>query len=148
MGKSITCDCGHESETPKWCKGCNKMMCPDCYAEHTVEMAVDPDGKPVKVDLFEAFAWFCPGCGHLNTMKMVKEDPNKAVLDEKEEQAFKESLGLEPWEEVPEDIPGNLVHIPYEVTCLHCRVVYATNPPDMGEVLGEEDEDDNDDFEL
>jgi hypothetical protein len=150
MGKSINCDCGHESDQPEFCKGCEKLMCPACYKEHVVEVAVGPDGKPIQAELFEAFAWFCPGCGHMNTMKMVKEDPNTAVLDEREEQNFRESLGLEPWESIPDDLPGNLVHIPYEVTCSHCRGVFAAKPPLDGTNLDEDSDDElsDDEFEI
>lgn len=142
------CDCGHESSDAKLCDDCKRLMCPECYEQHRTKQALDADGNELKVQLYEAFCWFCVNCGHLNTIKMLRQDVQDVELTEDEETKLRESLGLEPWESVPdgEELGGSLIHVPFHVTCLHCKLSFGTvMPPALSDDVDLTDPDDNGD---
>jgi hypothetical protein len=154
MAENIPCDCGHSCEAPVDCTDCNRRFCPECYEQHNAHIAVDKDGKPIKAQLFETLSWFCPSCGHQNSIKLNRQDPKDGDLDLTDDEAAKlrQHLGLEEWESLPspDELGGALIQIPYNVTCLHCKLVFSTvMPPALSDDLDlspdEEDEDDIDD---
>jgi hypothetical protein len=154
MADKDKCDCGHESDEGKVCEDCNRLMCPECYEAHHLKYAHDANGKPMKAELFEAFGWFCDNCGHLNTIKMLREDVHEIELTESEEEKLRESLGLEPWETIPdpEELGGAFINVPSNVTCSHCRLLFETKmPPTLRDDIDlsdtttdQEDSEDND----
>jgi hypothetical protein len=82
-------------------------------------------------------------------MKLIKENPNEAVLTDEEEEKLRKRLGLEPWEPLPDadELGGILIHIPYQVTCNNCKLSFtAAMPPALeGDVDLTEDDDEDDD---
>ena len=154
MSDKVPCDCGHESDDPKDCKDCQRRFCPECYEQHNIHMATDKDGHTIKAQLFETLSWFCPNCGHQNSIKLNRQDPGESLdLTDEEEAKLREHLGLEVWEDLPspEDLGGALIQVPYNVTCAHCKLVFGTlMPPALSgdldltsEESEDEDEDDN-----
>lgn len=134
MAQKTPCDCGHESDDAKFCDECKRIMCPDCYDAHKTKVAVTDNGDEIAVQLFEAFGWFCVSCGHLNIVKMIRQEPSTVDLTPKEESLLREKLGLEPWEEIPssDELGGTFVNVPYHVTCSHCHISFGTDlPPAM-----------------
>jgi hypothetical protein len=119
-----TCDCGHAAAEPNTCEECYKTFCDECFADHTVEHAVDSDGKLLEVTLFETLSWWCDSCGHLNTIKTIRQDPAED-LSEGELSVIKEKLGLENWDDIDLDsIDGTIINVPSQVLCDNCRVAF------------------------
>jgi len=148
MPDKFPCDCGHESETYTDCEDCKRRMCPDCYEAHEIKVAVDPDGKKLKVQLIEAFSWNCLSCGHLNVITVNRADTEENDLTEEEEEKLRAHLGLEPWETLPDaaQLGGVVINIPYHVTCRHCQLSFGTHPPALiGDDVNLSDDEDDDD---
>lgn len=70
----------------------------------------------MKVRLRNAWTWKCPNCG----------GDNVAEMEQLNEQATREALGLEPWEALPP--LGGLCTAPAQVRCGGCRNTYDACP--------------------
>lgn len=156
MADEIPCDCGHSSESPKDCEDCKRRFCAECYEEHALHMAKDDNGKIIKAQLFETLSWFCPSCGHQNTMKLIRQavTDDGLELSEAEEIKLRAHLELEDWEPLPpqDEMGGVVLQIPTTVSCHHCRLLFGTlMPPAIAgdlDLSGPEDFEDEEDDDI
>lgn len=85
------------------------------------------------VSLEQAWFWQCPRCRTGNYARSVQAD-----IAEVPEDAVREMLDLEPWEELPAEVEGHFVTAPESVKCAHCSAEFPCFVDDA------DDEDDGD----
>ena len=73
------------------------------------------------VELFSAFSWICDNCGKRNFERGVTLE-----LTQENEAHLKEQMGLQPWEELPQEDDGEWMIAPAIVTCKYCATKYKT----------------------
>ena len=76
------------------------------------------------VELRPAYEWTCDNCGRNNFVSAIVAD-----FDEADRLQVAIDLGLlDPLEtEIPEDLTGDFVTYPLEVTCQHCGSEYEVD---------------------
>jgi predicted RNA-binding Zn-ribbon protein involved in translation (DUF1610 family) len=148
MAENFKCDCGHTSADPQTCDDCEKILCPKCYEEHHYDIAVDSaTGKPILIELHDAFMWDCDNCGKENIHRTIRcSSPEQ--LSKEEREMLRQQLEIESWEDIPPDEVRSLIAFPFRVTCKDCDTSFLTvPPPDMnrlGDVDGDTEEYDPD----
>ena len=87
----------------------------------------------MQVELHHGFHWVCPYCGTENWQLSVPYSPahDLASLDEEGEAELKDVLGLEPWQELPEEeLQGAFYTAPDHVICKRCDSTYIGVEPE------------------
>lgn len=88
------------------------------------------------VSLEQAWFWQCPRCQTGNYARSVQAD-----IAEVPEEAVREMLDLEPWQELPKEVEGHFVTAPEFVKCAHCSAEFSCFVDDEGDDEGDfEDE--------
>jgi len=97
------------------------------------------------VNLEQAWFWLCPRCGRDNYARSLAAESMDGVPDE----TIREMLGLEDWEELPDDVAGEFVTAPMVVQCAHCHTEFpcfvededagdVPDPPEIPDCLPED----------
>ena len=91
------------------------------------------------VPLHQAFVWDCPQCGAENWQRAVTQR-----LSREEHKEILVKLGsIEEWQDIDDDLGGDLMSVPDEVHCHRCKVI-LTPTCAMQDVPDDEDEDEED----
>lgn len=78
-----------------------------------------------QVELHTAYEWVCDKCGRTCYCSGAHLD----MSDEENEKALREAHGLDDWQEIPEELGGEWITMPKQVTCEHCGETYKTVDP-------------------
>lgn len=82
-----------------------------------------------KVELHPAFFWICPECGIDNYERSMNIEGQE--IPGRIEEEIRNEMGLEDWEEVPDDIMKsiNVFMAPVDVKCKTCNYETTTISP-------------------
>lgn len=76
-----------------------------------------------EVELHQAFSWTCDDCGRSNFASAVTLED----VDEAEKEAMlRDAIGLQPYEDIPDDFDGQFCLAPKTVLCPFCKTVFKT----------------------
>lgn len=94
------------------------------------------------VPLYQAFVWDCPQCGQQNWQRAVSQR-----LSREEHKDILIKLGsIESWQDIDDDLGGELMSVPDEVHCDRCKTILTPTCAlaDVPHETVEDDEDEDD----
>lgn len=145
---SEKCDCGHRDNKPNTCEECDQTFCAECWAEHSVAVELNPiTAEPIVVKVREVYLWNCPACDGEREAKVIVGTYDADDLTDAQQNALREQLGLDSWQELPDEPVGDLVNFPHVVTCETCQKSYITELPPSFKSLDDTDVEDDEDFD-